>query len=118
MITTSYFAREKNIPNPVCIARGKPDWSKSQDYKKLAPPWALVNRYKKGLVSTEQYTQEYTFLVLFWLNPIEVLKEITSLFGEDASLLCYEKPGDFCHRRIVAEWLEKGTGVVVPELKF
>ncbi|WP_156181066.1 DUF488 family protein, N3 subclade [Desulfovibrio sp. TomC] len=118
MITTSYFAREKNIPNPVCIAQVKPSWSKSKEYKKLAPPWNLVGRYKKGTVSTQQYTQEYSFFVLSRLNPVEVLNEIKSLFGDDASLLCYEKPGDFCHRRIVAEWLEKGTGEVVPELKF
>ena len=118
MITTSYFAREKLIPNPVCIAQIKPTWSKAKEYKKLAPPWNLVDRYKKGLVSTQQYTQEFNILVLSRLNPIEIFAEIESLFGEDASLLCYEKPGDFCHRRIVAEWLERGNGIVVPELKF
>ncbi|WP_156955874.1 DUF488 family protein [Solidesulfovibrio alcoholivorans] len=118
MITTSYFAREKDIANPVCIAQVKPSWSKSREYKKLAPPWALVDRYKRGLVTPQQYTQEFTFVVLSLLNPVEVMNEIVSLFGEDATLLCYEKSGDFCHRRIVAAWIEKGTGVVVPEMKF
>ena len=118
MITTSYFAREKSISNPVCISQVKPGWSKSKEYKKLAPPWNLVDRYKKGLVTTQQYTQEYTFLVLSRLNPLEVLNEIKTVFGEDATLLCYEKAGDFCHRRIVAAWLEKGTGVVIHELTF
>jgi len=25
--------------------------------------------------------------------------------GMDIALVCYEKPGDFCHRHLVAEWL-------------
>jgi len=118
MITTYYFAREKNIANPVCIAQVKPSWSNSREYKKLSPPWDLVDRYKKGLVTQQKYIEEYTFLVLSRLNPVEILNEIKSLFGEDATLLCYEKAGDFCHRRIVAAWIEKGTGVVVPEMRF
>ncbi|EKE07943.1 MAG: hypothetical protein ACD_17C00437G0002 [uncultured bacterium] len=119
MITTSYFAREKNIPNPVCISQIIPKWStRSRPYKKLAPPYGLVDRYKKGLITPEQYTEEYYQGVLSKLNPHEVLKEIISLFGDDATLLCYEKAGEFCHRRIVADWIEKGTGVKVPELKF
>ena len=24
---------------------------------------------------------------------------------EDIALVCYEKPGDFCHRHLVAKWL-------------
>ena len=25
----------------------------------------------------------------------------------DIALLCYEKPDDFCHRHLVADWLNK-----------
>lgn len=25
--------------------------------------------------------------------------------GKDIALICYEKPTDFCHRHLVAEWL-------------
>jgi uncharacterized protein YeaO (DUF488 family) len=32
-------------------------------------------------------------------------------------LLCFEKPGQFCHRRVLAEWIEEQTGQVVPELE-
>ena len=118
MITTSYFARERHIQNPVCIAQGKPHWSKSRDYKKLAPPWSLVIPYKDGLLPPQQYIILYNFHVLCRLNPVEVFAEIKALFGEDASLLCHETAGEFCHRRLVAEWLERGNGIVVPELKF
>ncbi len=31
-------------------------------------------------------------------------------------LLCFERPGEFCHRRIFAVWWEEQTGEIVPEL--
>lgn len=31
-------------------------------------------------------------------------------------LLCWEKSGAFCHRRLVAEWLEDAVGEKVQEL--
>lgn len=27
--------------------------------------------------------------------------------SEDIALICYEKPSDFCHRHLVAEWLNQ-----------
>ena len=43
--------------------------------------------------------------------------------GENAVLLCYEKWDDiknnktFCHRRIVAKWLEDNLGVKIQEIQ-
>lgn len=119
MITTSYYAQEKKIKNPVGISQLKPIWgTKSREYRKLAPPKYLVDYWKKGSITVEQYTEEYYRVVLSKLDPKEVLDEITRIFGDDATLLCYEKAGEFCHRRIVADWIETGTGVKVPELQF
>jgi hypothetical protein len=33
-------------------------------------------------------------------------------------MLCWEAPGEFCHRRLVAEWLEGELGIQVPEWKL
>ena len=30
-------------------------------------------------------------------------------------LLCYEKSGDFCHRHVLADWLEENFGYRVEE---
>jgi hypothetical protein len=38
--------------------------------------------------------------------------------GENAVLLCWEKPRDACHRRLVAEWFEHRLGIEVPEFRF
>jgi uncharacterized protein (DUF488 family) len=45
-----------------------------------------------------------------------VLLDLQKLAGDKIPcLLCYEKPGDFCHRHIVAEWLHNNLGVHVEE---
>jgi len=43
-------------------------------------------------------------------------KKVYEELGEDSILLCWEKSGDFCHRRLVAEWLEKELNVKVNEI--
>ena len=35
---------------------------------------------------------------------------------KDKVLLCYEDPLLFCHRHIVAAWLESELGIIVPEV--
>jgi len=35
--------------------------------------------------------------------------------GEDAILLCYEGIFQFCHRRLVAKWLEEQLNITVDE---
>ncbi len=93
--------------NAVAISQGVPKWYKGKVYKKLAPSWALVK-----IEDEKEYVRRYKYEVLDRLDPAQVLKEL----GEDAVLLCWEKPGEFCHRRIVAEWLEGELGIEVPEL--
>jgi hypothetical protein len=43
---------------------------------------------------------------------------VYDLLGENAVLLCWEAPGEGCHRRIVAEWLEAALVTEVPEFGF
>jgi uncharacterized protein (DUF488 family) len=58
------------------------------------------------------YQVEYQ-KILDNLDPRQVFDDL----GEDAILLCWEAPGKFCHRRLVAAWLEKHLGRSVPELQ-
>jgi uncharacterized protein (DUF488 family) len=44
----------------------------------------------------------------------DVLEELENE-GKDIIFLCYEKSGDFCHRHILADWLEENMGVRVEE---
>jgi uncharacterized protein (DUF488 family) len=36
---------------------------------------------------------------------------------DGALLLCYESPGEFCHRRLLADWIERHTEFVITEWK-
>jgi|GEM_PF-3860333 len=50
--------------------------------------------------------------VLEKLDPVKVFGDL----GQWTILLCWESPGQDCHRRLVAEWLEKSLKIKVPEL--
>lgn len=112
---TSYFAQLKRIPAElaVSIARWKPKWFHGREYLALAPPPQLLDAWKNGYVTEEQYTEVYRKEVLSRLSAADVVADLP----EGAYLLCYEKPGDFCHRHLVAEWLRE-NGYECEEERF
>ena len=114
---TGYFGKVKNYPKDkgykyISIARFNRFWN-GEEFKKLAPPAENIKIEDETL-----YTKLYYEQVLNKLNPKQVYDEL----GDNAVLLCYEKWADikecktFCHRRIVAKWLEETIGVKVEEL--
>lgn len=110
MIYTSYFGNLQNLPDtitPVAICGGIPEWYTGLWYKKLAPKWSFFKVWKETH-DNDYYVENFSKLVLNTLCPYEVVKELVELAGSgDIALICYEKPGDFCHRHLVAEWLNK-----------
>ena len=105
---TSYFAKYRGNMG-VSIARSTPSWFTGKRYSPLMPPWDLIKGYKNGAVPEEEYAKIYNKL-LDDLDPQEVYLRL-----QDRVLLCWEKPGDFCHRRLVADWIQQKTGNEVPE---
>lgn len=114
---TGYFGKMKSYPKThgyrfVSIARFGKFWT-GEEFKKLAPPAEIIK-----IRNEELYTKLYYEKVLNKLNPQDVYEEL----GENAVLLCYEswesiKSGKtFCHRRIVAEWLQNNLCIEVKEL--
>ena len=105
---TSYFGSTKwKGLNTVAISQGVPTWYEGRVYRALAPSWELVK-----LTDTEEYAKRYKCEVLSRLDPQKVLEDL----GDNAILLCWEKAGEFCHRRLVAEWLNETLGMEVEEL--
>ena len=104
---TSYFARAGNNPQAVSIARSTPRFFTGSEYKVVAPPWELVDNYKKNVITWEQYTEQYLSI----LDKLGESKVISGLHDGDI-LLCYEKCGDNCHRHLLAKWLnDRGHNV-------
>lgn len=111
---TGYFARLKAYTDagyvPVSIALKTPDWYNGYIYKKLSPPWWLLTDFKNGSHKddTEFYTKYFNTEILDKLKANVVIKELETLTNETRNniiLLCYEKPGTFCHRHLVSKWL-------------
>ena len=116
MIYTSYFAKlkelERNDIIPISICAKAPDWYKGLQYKKLAPKYGFFMEWKKNH-NNDYYIGHFQAEVLDQLNATEIILDFSRLsygfnVGEnDIALICYEKPSDFCHRHLVAEWLNQ-----------
>jgi hypothetical protein len=109
---TSNYATCGRVKLAVSIAGGAPEWYTGRQYKKLAPKLDFFLKYKQD-GDESYYTEQFKRRVLGVLDPNKVWEEL----GEDSILLCWESPGEFCHRRIVAEWFQNELGVIVPEYR-
>lgn len=111
-IYTSNYARKGQDPNAIAISRKPPDWFMGPTILDLAPTWQMVNGIKQGILDEHQYTEMYLDLLKQRrFDPHRFVKQLK----EPTFLLCYEKPTDFCHRRVLALWIEDQTGIVIPE---
>ena len=119
---TSYFAKVPQIEYPLSIARINPDWYDNPSYPKLAPSKELLFDFKYG--ANKDDMEFYTTEFMRYLDTLEFkesIQELSGIYGPDAldrlALICYEKPSDFCHRHIVANWLRQ-HGADIYERKF
>lgn len=113
MIYTSYFGNIRRLPNncePVSIAQWAPKGYKGYTMKMLAPSPMLLSWWKKS-PKTEVEKEKYTIIYnkqLSAFDPHKVAKLlIDGCKGKIPTLVCFEKPNDFCHRHLVAKWFNE-----------
>ena len=116
MLYTSNYARWGSHPNAITISKKAPDWFVGESLPQLAPTWELIYGYKDGTIPDFLYASEYKRLLNKRKVDPNLLLEL-SVNDEPVFLLCYESPKDFCHRHILAEWVEDKIGLVIPEWK-
>jgi hypothetical protein len=123
MIFTSYFAKIRKFPTnviPVAICASVPSWYTGARYTKLAPDYDMLMQWKIDH-RNDDYTECFNSVVLGELDAFKATHELHMLLPEEVrkqmdcsvwqcsnwhiALVCYEKPSDFCHRHIVADWL-------------
>lgn len=108
-IYTSYFANLIKVPDsivPISISCKPPKGYNGLEYKVLAPSHALLSAWHKN--HDENYYRRVFGNKLNSLNVhgvISVLEYMSK--GKDIVLVCYERPGNFCHRHLIAEWFCK-----------
>ena len=117
MIYTGYFACTKLYLSrgmkTVSIAGKAPSFYNGPQFKGFAPDYRMYMDWKKGVIDDFEYTRQFTEK----LNQLdkEAVKRFLTSFDTDIVLMCYEKPGSFCHRHVVADWIENNLHLRVEE---
>lgn len=111
MYYTSYYAKINKIDRSMytlaAISYRKPDFCDESvlDCSFLGPWKDLLDGYKNGTISEKEYTDQYLE------NLRRCWPGISSWFLANAAknivFLCYEKPSSFCHRHLLAQFLEE-----------
>ena len=69
--------------------------------KAFAPTWDLVKRYRDGEINNRQYSAEYVLLMRkSWVEKNWSWEWL--LNQDEVTLVCFCKPGAFCHRTVLA----------------
>ena len=112
---------ECKIGNLISISgdRGKSVGFIGKSIPQLAPKrkfWEVWHN-NIGKIPEEQnnryYIEEYYKQVLSQIDIEELLKD-----EKDPILLCYEKEGQFCHRHVLAEFINTKYGIYVPDISI
>ena len=118
MIYTGYYSKIKEYADSglilLSISRTKPEFAKSCiDIPQLFPSDKILWDYKKGKIDEMEYTSKY----LDQLNELGVdrIIKMIQIFGNNVVLLCWESPEKFCHRHILADYINKNSNINVEE---
>lgn len=122
LYTASYYDPQDWAGQPYRVSRAHPRGRKTQweTLSFLYPPLELLRAYRDGQLDFEALSREYRrnldekllvdYRLRKWLEELPTLGDVT--------LLCFERGGDPCHRRVAAQWLrEHVAGVELGELK-
>ena len=76
-------------------------------------PKSLFLMYKGGCIDEEEFEQQFMIILEEYEDVIDRDEVLNELNG--AVLLCYEKSDEFCHRKVIAKFLER-FGFIYKEL--
>ena len=107
MIYTSYFSNYKNFPvgaSPIAITRYAPEyWGNQLVIAGLAPSSKLLQQWKNQEIDEYVFEQKY----FAELRERGLTPDKVNTVAKDRNLIlcCYEKPNEFCHRKLLSKWL-------------
>ena len=64
----------------------------------------------------DEYIRSYYDIRLKEIDVKELLYTLNEKFGDNIILLCHEPIDEFCHRRLIANYIELETGIYIPEV--
>lgn len=121
-IFTASFKRAQALPESkyfvVSISRWPPKNFEGYRCFEFAPSAELLRSYKKGLSQIE-YKRQYLSGLGSKNSVHRVFENLARLSGgRDIVLCCFEDPFMFCHRHILADFVEDQFGYIMSELVF
>lgn len=119
--TSNYKSFIKASKITVSISRdcGKDAGYIGDIYLDLAPEKSLLKKYHKNIGVIPEYENIESYIIEYWnnvlskLDPEKVYNDLNNKI-----LLCYERSNEFCHRHVVAAWLELLLEKEVPEIEM
>lgn len=112
----NYFgpAYKKLAPKLVTYVPYSEKYKKLLELKKdLLMKQEYIN-YRKEI--EDEYIKSYYDIRLKDLDVDALLMTLKNKFGENIILLCHEPVNEFCHRRLIADYIELKTGIYIPEV--
>jgi|GEM_PF-3279071 len=98
--------------NPIMMRSLAPHGFKNDEPPEYIPKYkSLLSKLDPHKISSEAKEKTYFKAKERGLSEEEA-DAITPI------LLCWETPNQFCHRHMISEWINKETGIHVPEVKF
>ena len=118
-IYTSYFTnrRMKKLEDaqkiPICATIQSSEYF--EELSILAPDKELIEKIRKVKTKSKGIKEYFTCRYLQKLKKLKVAGELDKIVNSlvervkysDVFLLCYENPYEFCHRQVLADYLNK-----------
>ena len=113
---TSYFANVRKLPKScikLSIARKTPDGFDGFKLPDFMPSWDLLKKWRET-GDNDYYVNQYKKEVLDNMDIISMINFFDLMLKHKGLskntpivFICYEKPENFCHRHLVAEYFTK-----------
>lgn len=110
MKTSNFKTYKGDLGVSVCIY--PPLDYPGEQFISLAPDRQTFFAKKADEIDEKEYEKQYRERVLSKLDA----NKVYDMFSNKV-LLCWEPAGDFCHRRIIADWIKEELDIDVPEWK-
>ena len=138
IIGTGNYANTKSGNTLSVTGDGGNSWGYyGHAYKKLAPKFITYMNYASKYIELlnikddkdklaeykilrkkieDEYIKDYYETRLKDLNIEELYETLYRKYSDNIILLCHESIDEFCHRRLIADYIEIKTGIYIPEV--
>lgn len=116
---TSYIALKNEFRSTVLIApynSATSGYQTERTIKWLSLHLPLLKGFASGMITPDEFKEEYYKGVLNHLDALETIKDLTTRYGNNLVFLGYHADRTKCQRFFLGEWIENNTDYRVIEV--